>query len=81
MTVLVLNNWAQVFSVTLNQFHGPKLQISRCFFTKSYLLIMSFAQAKRSTVNVLKISYTKVSDKLAYAYSEDPDQTAPEGAV
>ena len=28
-----------------------------------------------------KISYTKVSDKMAYANSVDPDQTAPDGAV
>ena len=28
-----------------------------------------------------KISYTEVSDKMAYANSADPDQTAPEGAV
>ena len=28
-----------------------------------------------------EISYTKVSDKMAYANSADPDQTAPEGAV
>ena len=28
-----------------------------------------------------KISYTKVSDKISYANSADPDQTAPEGAV
>ena len=28
-----------------------------------------------------KISYTKVSDKMSYANSADPDQTAPEGAV
>ena len=28
-----------------------------------------------------KISYTKVSNKIAYTNSEDPDQTAPEGAV
>ena len=28
-----------------------------------------------------KILYTKVSDKMAYANSADPDQTAPEGAV
>ena len=28
-----------------------------------------------------KISYNKVSDKMAYANSVDPDQTAPEGAV
>ena len=28
-----------------------------------------------------KISYTKVADKMAYANSADPDQTAPEGAV
>ena len=27
------------------------------------------------------ISYTKVSDKMAYVNSADPDQTAPEGAV
>ena len=27
------------------------------------------------------ISYTKVSNKMAYANSADPDQTAPEGAV
>ena len=28
-----------------------------------------------------KISYTKMSDKMAYANSADPDQTAPAGAV
>ena len=28
-----------------------------------------------------KLSYTKVSDKVAYANSADPDQTAFEGAV
>ena len=28
-----------------------------------------------------KISNTKVSDKMTYANSADPDQTAPEGAV
>ena len=29
----------------------------------------------------LKILYTKASDKMTYANSADPDQTAPEGAV
>ena len=28
-----------------------------------------------------KISYTKCSDKIVYANSVDPNQTAPEGAV
>ena len=28
-----------------------------------------------------KISYTKVADKMPYANTADPDQTAPEGAV
>ena len=28
-----------------------------------------------------RILYIKVSDKIAYANSADPDQTAPEGAV
>ena len=28
-----------------------------------------------------KISNTKVSDKMTYANSADPDQTAPKGAV
>ena len=28
-----------------------------------------------------KISHTKVNDKMAYANSADPVQTAPEGAV
>ena len=28
-----------------------------------------------------KILYIKVVDKMAYANSADPDQTAPEGAV
>ena len=31
--------------------------------------------------NYPKISYTKISDKLKYAKSEDPDQTASEGAT
>ena len=30
--------------------------------------------------NVLKF-HTQLSDKMAYANSADPDQTAPEGAV
>ena len=29
----------------------------------------------------LKMSNTKVSDKMTYANSADPDQTAPEGAA
>ena len=32
-------------------------------------------------VNFPKISNTKISDKMPYANSADPDQTAPEGAV
>ena len=28
-----------------------------------------------------KLSYTKFADKMSYANSIDPDQTAPEGAV
>ena len=28
-----------------------------------------------------QISYTNLSDKMAYANSGDPDQTAPAGAV
>ena len=31
-------------------------------------------------LNCPKISYIKVSDKIAYTNSADPDQTAPEGA-
>ena len=34
-----------------------------------------------STVNALKFLYTKVSDRIPFANSADPDQTAPEGAV
>ena len=30
---------------------------------------------------MVKILCSKVSDKMAYANSVDPDQTAPEGAV
>ena len=33
------------------------------------------------TVNVLKFRNTKLSNKMTYANSADPDQTAPEGAV
>ena len=33
------------------------------------------------TVNILRNSNTKASDKMTYANSVDPDQTAPEGAV
>ena len=35
----------------------------------------------KTYVKCPKISHTKVSDKMAYANSADPDQTAPEGAV
>ena len=31
--------------------------------------------------NYPKLLYTKVADKMSYANSIDPDQTAPEGAV
>ena len=31
-----------------------------------------------STVNVLKILNTKMSEKMTYTNSADPDQTAPE---
>ena len=30
---------------------------------------------------MVNVSYTKVSAKMTYANSADPDQTAPEGAV
>ena len=48
---------------------------------------MSSAATVMGTLNVNihgkcpKISYTKVSDKMAYANSADPDQTALERAV
>ena len=32
-------------------------------------------------VNVLKFNTPKFYEKIACAYSADPDQTAPEGAV
>ena len=37
-------------------------------------------KCKYLTVNVLKFQ-KKYSDKMTYANSADPDQTAPEGAV
>ena len=44
-------------------------------FTKlQYILQTSYRKCP-------KISYTKVFDKMAYASSADPNQTAPEGAV
>ena len=39
--------------------------------------LVSF-RIKKSTVNVLKF---QTPEKMTYANSEDPDQTAPEGAV
>ena len=42
--------------------------------------LMSLLNSRKYGKNP-KISYTKNSDKMAYANSIDPDQTAPEGAV
>ena len=42
---------------------------------------MSSAESLPAYRKCHKISYTSVSDKMAYANSVDPDQTAPEGAV
>ena len=42
-----------------------------------YRLIRVFAGYGKCSKN----SNTKVSDKMTYANSADPDQTAPEGAV
>ena len=41
---------------------------------------MSLGNEIRTTVNVLKFC-TQVADKMSYAKSIDPDQTAPSGAV
>ena len=42
-----------------------------------------FSSAKKKSLyrKFPKISYTNVVDKMEYANSADPDQTAPEGAV
>ena len=51
--------------------HLSKLKSTWCH---SIITLFDFAKCP-------KILYTKVSEKLAYANSANPDQTAPEGAV
>ena len=50
-----------------------------------FILAFSFLFCHKNVLKVLdkspKISNIKVSDKMTYANSADPDQTAPEGAV
>ena len=46
-------------------------EMSSLMFFEKYKIRMSFAE----------VLYTKVSDKMTYAYSANPDQTTPEGAV
>ena len=41
----------------------------------------SYAGEKTYNSKCPKFSYTKVSDKIAYENSANPDQTAPSGAV
>ena len=43
--------------------------------------MFSWSNNVRIYDKIPKIPYTKVADKLAYANSVDPYQTAPEGAV
>ena len=45
------------------------------------MCIEFFSQLPVFYLNYPKILYTKFSDKLVYANSADPDQTAPEGTL
>ena len=45
-----------------------------CLLTLSLALFIMYGKCPKN-------SNTKVSDKMTYANSADPDQTAPEGAV
>ena len=42
---------------------------------------LNFDEARHRYSKCPKILHTKVANKMAYANSADPDQTAPEGAV
>ena len=46
------------------------------FFSNQTISVFCFSKYSKCP----KILYTKVSDKMAYADSVDPDQTASEGA-
>ena len=61
-------NWLKYKSYKL------RINVVRCCGVKIFRIIVQYGKYP-------KISYTKVSDKVAYANSEGPDQTAPEGAV
>ena len=44
-------------------------------------ICFQYLHTKTSYSKCPKISYTKISYRMEYANSADPDQTAPEGAV
>ena len=62
--------------------HCLQMQGISVFSMKRVKCLNTWACLNVYTGKYLKISYTKVSDKMAYnANSVDPDQTALEGAV
>ena len=62
----------------LNHFKVSKYQLATTKQNTFYKYL--FAKISKHS-KCPKISYTKVFEKMAYANSADPDQTAPEGAV
>ena len=64
-----------------------QMQTQKTGVTTIALLVLRTGELKRGIWSYFwygkcpKILYTKVTDKMAYANSIDPDQTAPEGAV
>ena len=51
------------------------------FQYRSYLILLENYAIYAAYGKCPKIAYTKAADKMKYANSTDPDQTAPEGAV
>ena len=70
-------------TITCNHKH-QRLQITfRLLKTcnRLHVIMITGYNYNRSDCNWPKISYAKVSHKVAYANSADSDKTAPEGAV
>ena len=56
-------------------------QMPHCVHKKHCIISTGNVKGKKDYDKCNKITYTNVSDKIAYANCVDPDQTAPEGAV
>ena len=77
----ILDHWVE-FKQTcyITSPHGKSVQVQHYLEIWFRIVNLTVICPHHDTVNVLKF-LTPESDKMTYANSADPDQTAPEGAV